>query len=134
MTEKQLAILNDSLERCWQDERFMDLFYENFLGSSPVVRERFDGIDMAHQKRAVQVSVYTAINSICRRVEDFSFLDQVAERHGPRGADIPPYLYDLWVESLLRTVRECDPRFDETVDFVWRTALGVAVDYFLSKH
>jgi hemoglobin-like flavoprotein len=133
VTEKQLAILNDSLERCWEDERFMGLFYERFLSSSPVIEERFEHIDMAHQKRAVQVSVYTAIQAICRRVEDFSFLDEVAERHSPRGEDVPPYLYDLWVESLVSTVRDCDPRYDETVEFVWRAALGVAVDYFLSK-
>ena len=38
-------------------------------------------------------------------------LEQLAERHSRRQVDIPPRLYDLWLDSLCETVEQHDPEF-----------------------
>ena len=45
-----------SLERCSADPDFLDIFYGNFLGSSPKVREKFAGTDFDRQKAALRSS------------------------------------------------------------------------------
>ena len=49
--------MDESLRRCNAHPVFLDLFYENFLASSPKVKEKFANTDFAKQKRALQASL-----------------------------------------------------------------------------
>jgi hypothetical protein len=44
LPEDDIRLFNDSLDRCVADPRFMDLFYDRFIGGSPEVsaKERLD--------------------------------------------------------------------------------------------
>ena len=45
-------------------------------------------------------------------------------RHGPQGLQIGAHLYDLWLDCLLHTVSEFDPRWSHTVEDSWRKMFG----------
>jgi hypothetical protein len=111
---------------------FLDAFYRHFIESSPVVAEKFQHTDMDRQREMLQVSldhmVYFAIDR-----EETREIARVAGVHSQSRSDIPASLYALWLDSLLNTVSEFDPEYDETVDKAWREALEPAIEY-MKRH
>ena len=53
----------ESLARCLVDPDFLDIFYGNFLGSSPKVREKFAGTDFDRQKELLRASFDTMLKA-----------------------------------------------------------------------
>jgi len=60
-------------------------------------------------------------------------IQEVANYHGAQEMDISPRLFDLWMECLIETVRECEPEFDPHVETAWRVCLNPGV-VFLKSH
>jgi hemoglobin-like flavoprotein len=128
------AIFNHSRHRCEKNENFMTRFYENFLASSPRVAEKFAGTDFERQKEALGLSLrMVAMASVGGDAADL-YLEYIARRHDRHHLDIEPDLYDLWLESLIDTVRECDPDFDAKVEQAWRSVLRYGIDYMSSRY
>ena len=115
-----------------QSSGFIDSFYRNFLDSSPLVADKFQNTDMTRQREMLRISldhmVYFAIDK-----EETGEIARVAKAHSSTQADIPAPLYDLWLDSLLRTVSEFDPEYNDHIDSAWREALEPAIDY-MKRH
>lgn len=111
---------------------FLDSFYRRFIGSSPLVAEKFRNTDMDRQREMLRISldhmVYFAIDR-----EETSEIARVAGIHSRSGSNIPESLYALWLDSLLDTVSRFDPRYDESVDKAWREALEPGIEY-MKRH
>jgi hemoglobin-like flavoprotein len=130
--EKTLQVLDDSLNRCAAKADFLDLFYERFLNSSPDVREKFANTDFVHQKRALLASFHLML--LAAEDEEKGperYLRELAATHGKEQLDIGSYLYDLWLDSLLETVRECDPEWTPEIEQAWEKVMGVGINYLL---
>jgi hemoglobin-like flavoprotein len=129
-----LRAFEESLARCFADPDFLDIFYGNFLGSSPKVRERFAGTDFDRQKQALRASFETMLNA-AREGENGldSWLGPLAERHGARQLRIGAELYDLWLDSLLKSVKACDVAWTTDVEQSWEAVMGIGIRY-LCEH
>lgn len=133
--EETLRILDDSLHRCAANPQFLDLFYERFLESSPDVREKFANTDFARQKRVLMSSLHLMLLA----AEDEKngperYLRDLAFRHGKGQLEIGSHFYDLWLDSLLETVRECDPRWTPAIEQAWEQVMGVGISYLLQYY
>ena len=135
MDARTLRDFEESLERCSADPDFIDIFYGNFLGSSPKVREKFAGTDFDRQKQALRASFDTMLKA-ARDGENgpATHLEPLAERHGARQLKIGAELYDLWLDSLLKTVKACDPGWSEEVDQAWEAVMGIGIGYLCSRY
>ncbi len=114
---------------------FIGRFYELFFATSDDIKQRFAHTDMSHQK--------TMLHDSLRALVDFNQhrklspqMTTLARVHGPQAADIPPTLYVLWLNALLDTVREWDPKFDAQVELAWRLTLAPGITYlkFCNDH
>jgi len=133
--QKTIQVFDRSLRRCNANPGFLDLFYETFLASSPKVRERFANTDFERQKRLLHASFYL----ILLASEDPEngperYLGHLAARHSVRDLDVGAELYDLWLDSLLAVVRECDPEFNEAIEDAWEQMMGIGIDYLLRQY
>jgi len=113
----------------------LDLFYETFLASSPKVKEKFANTDFERQKRLLHSSFYL----ILLASEDPEngperYLSNLAERHSVHDLNIGSDFYDLWLDSLLAVVGECDPEFDDNVEDAWERMMGIGIDYMLRRY
>lgn len=116
-----------------QGKSFFDVFYEVFRDSSPIINEHFRNTDMAKQKKMLEKSFYSLfIFYATNNANDY--LDKIAERHSQSGANIPPQLYDLWLESLIKTVAQFDPYFDKDIELSWRIVLSAGITYMKFKY
>ena len=107
---------------------FVGRFYTLFLNSSPDIAKRFHATDMSRQKTMLHDSFTTLVdfNAHRRLTPQIQRLGAV---HGPSGSDIPPGLYDLWLDSLMQTVREFDPDFNGETELAWRLTLAPGIAY-----
>lgn len=133
--QKTIQVFDRSLRRCNANPGFLDLFYETFLASSPKVRERFAHTDFERQKRLLHASFYL----ILLASEDPEngperYLGHLAARHSVRDLDVGAELYDLWLDSLLAVVRECDPEFNAAIEDAWEQMMGIGIDYLLRQY
>jgi hemoglobin-like flavoprotein len=135
MHESDRALFNDSLARCQRGGRFFQRFYELFLASSPEIRDKFHSTDIGKHRRKLRRSLYILVEHVAYGgVESTAYLERLAEDHSKRGRDIPPHLYDAWLECLLRAVKECDALYSDEVAAAWRSVLGAGILLLKSRY
>ena len=135
MDETVIATFDQSLRRCDNDPRFLDIFYERFLDSSPKVKEKFANTDFAKQKRLLRASFYLIL--LASEDPDKGperYLGYLADRHSASDLNIGSELYDLWLDSLLATVEECDPDYGPAVEQAWEQMMEIGIDYMLQHY
>ncbi len=135
MDEATLDTFSKSLERCAAQPGFLDRFYRSFLASSPKVSEKFAHTNFDTQKRALHGSFQLMLRAA--REEGHgppTFLDELAHRHGSGQLAIGSEFYDLWLDSLLATVRDCDPDHSPDVAKAWELVMGIGISYLCGKY
>ena len=135
MDARILKMFEDSLGRCNAVPEFLDRFYDKFLASSPKVRAKFAHTDFVRQKRALRdsfrIMLLAAENEVTGPEQH---LRDLAEKHSSRDLNIGAEFYDLWLDSLLAAVRECDPAYSSQVEKAWETIMMVGINYLLSRY
>jgi hypothetical protein len=135
MSRSELGLFNDSLARCRDHGRFFDQFLELFLASSDEVRAKFHSTDLVRQRRMLQSSFYMLVEYLALgSPESEKYLERIAAEHGRQGRDIPPHLYDFWLEALLRAVQKCDDRYSTEVEAAWRHVMGAGIHFLTSRY
>lgn len=116
-----------SYGRCCASASFFDDFYQQFLSSSPEIAEKFQKTDMPAQKHLLRAGILNLV--LCARGMPDTKLRALGASHSRSGFDIRPELYDLWVKSLLRTVRQHDAKATSEDLEAWEQVLnqGIAV-------
>ncbi len=135
MDDTLLGQFEDSLRRCNANPAFLDRFYDRFLASSPKVREKFVGTDFVRQKHQLRASLDLML--LAARDDGsrpMTYLDEVAARHSASQMAIGAELYDLWLDSLLATVREADPGWSPAVERAWESVMVVGIKYLISRY
>jgi len=131
----EIEVFNDSLARCLRGDQFFQRFYELFLAASDEVREKFQDTDFRRQRRMLQSSFYMLVEYIALGwPECQAYLERIAIAHGKHGRDIPPHLYDLWLDCLLRTVRERDELYSQEIESAWRFMMGAGITFLKLRY
>ena len=125
-----------SLKRCLAAPAFLESFYSRFTASSEEVREKFRNTDMKRQARVLEDSLYVVANAVQGRENSIArqALPALAARHSRQDLDIPPRLYDQWIECLVETAREHDPQFAPEIESAWRETLTFGADYMRQRY
>lgn len=134
--EEDLALFNDSLERCQGHHAldFLGRFYDLFMATSEEVREKFKDTDLVRQKRMLAMSLYDMIGAICGNDQATAALEKVALIHSRRDRDIRPEFYDAWFDALLQAVRECDPDYTPRIERAWRAVMAYGIEFLKSRY
>ena len=110
---------------------FIDAFYERFLSSSPEVAELFANSDFKTQKNMLLFSLVHVASFNPIHGPD-AIMKGLASRH--RELSVQPRLYQLWLDSLLDTVKEYDPEYDEDLCESWRRMLAPGIEFMTSEN
>jgi len=130
-----LQTMEASLQRLTSGPEFLDRFYEIFLNSSPKVKEKFAHTNFHKQKVALQGSLFGMLKyAHCGIGEQDDYLQDVAERHSKGSLDIGSELCDLWLDSLLTAVKECDPEGNAEVLTAWEQVMSEGIRFFLARY
>jgi hemoglobin-like flavoprotein len=109
---------------------FIDGFYKRFLSSSSEVAELFADTDFSLQKNMLTLSLVHVASFDPAKGPD-SIMRHLAARH--RELNVKPHHYKLWFDSLLETIKEFDPEYDEDIGESWIRRLTPGVNYMISE-
>ena len=131
-----IGLFNDSLERCQADPRFLDRFYETFIASDKAVAGKFARTDLKRQRVMLETSLYLLLEASGRNpsAESLAHLEHIAVLHDRNHHDVPPAMYELWLDCMIRTVREIDPKCTERTEESWRTVLGQGIRIMQARY
>ena len=102
-----------------------------FLSSSDEVSAMFKDTDMGTQKAMLM----TSLVYMSRAHNDSpGLLSSIAEKHDKNNLNIKPYLYMLWLDSLIAAAKSIDPFFDMNTEKLWRETLQPGIDFMISRY
>jgi hemoglobin-like flavoprotein len=131
----EIELFNDSLARCQRRGRLFERFYELFLASSAEVRDKFRDTDFRKQRRMLQTSFYMLVEYVTLGwPECEAYLERIAAAHGRQGRDISPHLYDVWLDCLVRAVKELDDQYSAEVESAWRYMMGAGILFLKARY
>ena len=59
---------------------------------------------------------------------------KLAEQHDHDHADVPPHLYNLWLDSLCEAIQKHDPEYTPELANSWRDAMLPGIEMMISKY
>lgn len=125
-------IAQESYSRCLRSPRFFADFYERLLASDPAVPPLFAHTEFPKQYKLLQHGLGLLL-SYANRADD-SLLERIAARHSSSGIGVAPAQYALFVDALLATVRDLDPKCDADIEQAWREALEPGIAFMKSRY
>lgn len=129
-----LADVKDSYSRCCVNPKFFDLFYNNFLVSHPTIAPMFAKTDMAKQKTLLRQGLSMMFMHLSGNSIGTTGIDRIAESHSKKKMNIDPNLYEYWINSLVKSVKECDEKMTPALEVEWRKVLRSGVDRITSQY
>ena len=119
-------IFNDSYARCQRNQQFFFLFYRHFWSQDPRFADIFEGVDMERQIRMLKLSI-SMIMLASTSEQARESIRRYGKAHGPEGVGVKPEDFELWLDSLLETVRVCDPKFNDEIALAWRRCFNAGI-------
>lgn len=110
---------------CNRDEFFVD-FYDHFMASSDAIKNRFVNTDMAAQRHLLRNGVLQLILT-ARGMPDRK-LKALGESHNRSNFNIKPEWYSLWLDALMKTVRQHDPEYTKDLENAWKEVLTPGIE------
>ena len=118
-----------SLGRALLNGDIFDTFYGIFLQADPRIPVLFANTSWEDQKGLLRQGVNNVISFYEGSVTAKSAMDRIRHTHGRDRMNIPPDLYDKWVESMIKAVEQHDPQFTPELAQHWREVLGHGAAY-----
>ena len=114
---------------------FFNLFYEIFVSSSPEVAAYFQNTEMNQQITVMEKSFYKLFAFYASAKSD-DYLIKIAQSHNKQHLNVKPYMYDIWLDSIIEAVKQTDSKCDFQVELAWRLILSPGITYmkFLYDH
>ena len=131
MDENSEKTLNDSLQRCLNNNDFIAIFYQHFVDSDPEIRELFKNSDMARQQEMMGKSLMSMIAASEENWHSDQQLVNLSRQH--QQLSIQPRHFELWEQSLLKTIAQCDPDFDEKIASCWQKIIKRGKEFMISR-
>jgi hypothetical protein len=123
-----------SYQRCRARDGFIETFYAHFLEKSREVVDKFRGTDFARQRLMLRESLLAMLLFNLGSADARAELERLGERHSRRGVNIPPNLYELWLDALCEAVEEHDPRFTAQLGEQWRAAMRPGIELIVANY
>lgn len=123
-----------SLGRCEAAGAFAETFYKIFLSASPEIPPHFAGTDFLRQRELLRDSVHMMVTTDVSEPDVREQLDRLGRSHSRGGRNIPPSLYELWLDAICITVRTLDPEWTEELEREWRVRLRPGMQIIMADY
>jgi hemoglobin-like flavoprotein len=122
--------VSQSYGRCCAQDGFFAAFYERFMQRDPAVAVLFANTDMDKQRQLLRHGILLLI--MHARGMPGSKLHDLGRSHCRARMNIEAWMYDVWVDALIDTVRDYDPKWQDTLEAPWRATLATGLDIMQS--
>jgi len=129
-----LSDVKESYGRCATKSNFIDIFYDEFLKSHPSIKPMFAHTDFKKQKELLRTGIAMLLSHIEGKPVGTMTLNRIGQSHDKNHMNIDPNLYQFWINSLVKAVKQCDSQFAPDLERSWQKVLRAGVDHITSKY
>ena len=126
--------VRSSFERCEASGRFSEIFHLHFLNSSPEITPYFSDTVFRIQQKVLLDSVRMMVSHDVAVPEIREMLERLARTHSRDCRNVLPRLYELWLDSICRTVAELDPEWSDDLEWQWRVRLRTGMQILMAGY
>ena len=124
-------LFNDSYEYVLANsDEFFNLFYGNFINSSPLIKTAFRHTNMDNQKSMLKKAITHMVMFFTHKNAS-QYLISTAAAH-KKNNDIATSLYENFIDTLIITLEGFDPNFNNQTAVAWRITLAPGIEFM--KH
>lgn len=128
------ALARTSYQRASAVPDFFSSFYQRFFEIRPETRQLFAQTEFERQHKLLRHAIGLLLSFSEEPDGEPTILSRLAERHSRRDLNIDPSLYPTFLQSLLDTLKRCDPQYTPAVEHAWRTTLAKGFAYMQSRY
>lgn len=125
----QIDEVVESYHRCRHSDRFIDTFYDLFLGKSPKIAAMFAHTNFSVQKLMLRESLLEMLCFEQGMDGSREEIEKLARRH--KELNIEADMYGMWLDSLCEAIQQHDPECTPNLVQHWRTAMQSGIDVML---
>ena len=129
-----IDLVTQSYGRACLHPQLIDRFYEIFLASHPDIKPFFRHTDFVKQKLLLKTGVIMLLTHLEGKSAWTENLIHIARRHSKQELNIPPSLYQFWIDSLISAVKEYDNKWNPELERIWGKILRAGVDFLLEHY
>jgi hemoglobin-like flavoprotein len=118
----------ESYRRLRRTARFAPRFYENLLGADPRIRRMFARTNFEKQHALFEHGVHILLEYAAGSAIGEMAVKRLGKRHSPSDLDVDPALYEIWIDCLVATARELDPKWSPALEKRFRGDLRKGID------
>ena len=126
--------VRQSFDRCEAAGDFAETFYEAFMSASPAIAPFFAKTEFARQRTLLRDSVYLMVTQDVSDPEMRALLKKLGALHSRAGRNIAPMLYELWLDSICKTVKALDPEWTQSLEDHWRVRLRAGMQIIMAAY
>lgn len=115
------------------NNNFIDRFYENLFKQSEEIADLFKNTNMSAQRTMLHDSLNLMVEYYHSKELPIG-MKKIAEVHSRKGRAIPEKMYEIWLASLIKTLKEVDPGFNDDVEQAWREVLAPGIDFMKAQY
>jgi len=104
------------------------------MDSDIEIRQKFANTDFDKQRKLLRKALLSAITFSAGGTVARERLEVIRTSHNRMHLDIRPEFYPVWVDSLVKSVSVCDPKYSGRLDADWRAVLQPTVDFLISGY
>jgi hemoglobin-like flavoprotein len=132
--QEAMAVARASYQRAAEVPDFFPGFYRRLFEVRPETEPLFAQTEFERQHKLLRHAIGLLLTFPEESDREPTILSRIAERHSRRDLGIEPSLYPPFLESLLDTIKRCDPQFTPAVEHAWRTTLAKGLAYMQSRY
>ncbi|HEY5601649.1 MAG TPA: globin [Gammaproteobacteria bacterium] len=138
-----MAIDFDSVKRSYgrciftreAKEKFFHHFYDTLLNSHPAIGAMFSNTSWDKQINILKNAISFTIMYAEKQDElAKDVLTRVRKSHSRERHNVEPEYYTHWLNSLVKTLRVCDPNFNDPLEQHWRDMMQISIDYIVAGY
>ena len=124
-----IELVKKSFDRCAAKGDVIQAFYDIFLDSHPDIKHRFANTNFDNQKKLLLQGLDLTIMFATDEPVGKIGINRIRKSHKKSALNIQPDLYPNWKRSLLQTISEFDPEFNNELEEQWDLVLQKSIDY-----
>ncbi len=127
-------LVNGSFGRCANSNGFFDSFYSILKGSHPDIANMFAETDFTKQNELLRIALELMLMFDHGSDAAKQVMERIRESHSRHQLNVPPQLYDYWLDSLMKACAKHDTEFTPEHETAWRDVLSKGINYIKSGY
>lgn len=134
MVNEDTQMVRQSFARCTLTDDFLITFYDVLTNASDEIKAMFAHTDMPRQRSLLKEALIYLISYPTGNEFSRQRVTELAKSHSRIGLNVRPELYEVWVNSLVKSIHQHDAQSTDALESAWRRVLAPGIAAMIAAY